>query len=73
MSDVAQAVRAVAIFARITPQQKLRIVMALKAGGAIVAMTGDRVNDAPSLKAAHIGVAMGGRGRICRRFLAGQC
>jgi len=59
---LSEKIKSVNIFARVVPEQKLRIVEALKANGEVVVMTGDGVNDAPALKASAVGIAMGGRG-----------
>lgn len=68
--ELKEKVKSVSIYARMFPEAKLRIVEALKSNGEIVAMTGDGVNDAPALKAAHIGIAMGKRGSEVARNIA---
>ena len=70
-TELQEKIKYIQVFARIIPQQKLRLVEAFKANGEIVAMTGDGVNDTPALKAAHIGVAMGQRGTDVAREAAG--
>jgi Ca2+-transporting ATPase len=73
MSDdeLADRIRTVNIFARMVPEQKLQLIRALKANGEVVGMTGDGVNDAPALRAADIGIAMGARGTDVARESAG--
>ncbi len=61
-ADLKEALKNTYIFARVTPEDKLRLVRLLKENGEIVAVTGDGINDAPALKEAHIGIAMGTRG-----------
>lgn len=68
--ELREAVKSVSIFSRVVPEHKMRIVKAFKENGEIVAMTGDGVNDAPALKYADIGIAMGKRGSEVSREAA---
>lgn len=68
--EMRERIRSINLFARMVPGQKLRLVNALKANGEVVAMTGDGVNDAPALKSAQIGIAMGERGTDVAREAA---
>jgi Ca2+-transporting ATPase len=70
-AELRDRVRSVHVYARAKPTHKLRLVQTLAANSEVVAMTGDGVNDAPALKAGHVGVAMGGRGTDVAREAAG--
>ena len=69
-TELARCINGIAVFARVSPAHKVKIIHALRADGHVTAMTGDGVNDAPALKAAHIGVAMGITGTAVTREAA---
>jgi Ca2+-transporting ATPase len=70
--ELKETLKSTSVFARVTPEDKLRLVRLLRENGEIVAVTGDGINDAPALKEAHIGVAMGRRGTDVAKEAAGM-